>query len=182
MPQERGKNRGRLGAQEDRPRGAALALLRKSIRELSAGMRHRDAFQGRIGRAGGSPFGGRQMSGPSKDRAKRIPGTRGLSLEEALLFERGSPGRVGYMLPESDGIADVDPEKNGLEAHLLGGQTAGMPELTEFDVVRHFTRLSQWNYSIDAGFFPLGSCTMKYNPRVNDAVAALDGFARLHPL
>ncbi len=121
------------------------------------------------------------MSGPSKDRAKRIPGTRGLCLEEALLFERGSPGRVGYMLPESDGIPDVALEKSGLEAHLLGGETAGMPELTEFDVVRHFTRLSQWNYSIDAGFFPLGSCTMKYNPKVHERIAQMDGFAGGHP-
>ena len=69
-----------------------------------------------------------------------------------------------------------------LGAELVRDDIPDFPELAELDVVRHFTRLSQWNYGIDSGFFPLGSCTMKYNPKVNEAVARLPGFAAVHPL
>jgi glycine dehydrogenase subunit 2 len=103
---------------------------------------------------------------------------RGLLHLEPLLFERGSKGRGGASLPKA-GVPEYDP------ASELGGLVRdgidGMPELSEPDVMRHYVRLSQWNYGIDLGFFPLGSCTMKYNPKVNEAVARLPGFSRLHP-
>jgi glycine dehydrogenase subunit 2 len=110
------------------------------------------------------------MSGP-----EQVVGTRGLIFNEPPIFEQGSPGRVGYSLPKSD-----VPEKSAgrlIPSHLLRGDLAGLPEVSEVD----FTRMSQWNFGIDLGFYPLGSCTMKYNPRVNEDVARLPGFARLHP-
>jgi glycine dehydrogenase subunit 2 len=103
---------------------------------------------------------------------------RGLVHEEPLVFERGSPGRSGVSLPQAE--RGVDP---ALPAALLReGGVAGMPELSELEVVRHFTHLSTWNHGIDTGFYPLGSCTMKYNPRSSEALARLPGFAALHPL
>lgn len=108
------------------------------------------------------------------------PGDSGLIFNEPVIFERGAPGRKGYSLPESElsgGEAEVDIEKE-----LLREQEPLLPEVSEFDVIRHFTRLSQWNYSIDTGFYPLGSCTMKYNPKVNEAVASMPGWTQLHPL
>jgi glycine dehydrogenase subunit 2 len=103
----------------------------------------------------------------------------GLGYEEALLFERSRPGRRGAELPVSD-VPRVD-------AHaLLGGAVRDdlpdFPELSEVDVVRHFTRLSTWNAAVDLGLYPLGSCTMKYNPKLNERVARLPGFAAAHPL
>ena len=103
------------------------------------------------------------------------------SQNEALIFERSQTGRIGYRLPKLDvEEADLDsiiPERlrrdDGLE---------GLPEVSEVDVVRHFTRISTWNYSIDLGMYPLGSCTMKYNSRLNEKVARIRGFADLHPL
>jgi glycine dehydrogenase subunit 2 len=98
---------------------------------------------------------------------------------EGLIFERSQTGRVGYRLPKLDvpETADVIPAElrrdDGLE---------GVPEVSEVDVVRHFTRMSTWNYSIDLGMYPLGSCTMKYNSRLNEKVARIPGFANLHPL
>jgi glycine dehydrogenase subunit 2 len=68
-----------------------------------------------------------------------------------------------------------------LPARLLRREIPGMPEVSEVDVVRHFTRMSQWNFGIDLGFYPLGSCTMKYNPRINEDMVRLPGFARAHP-
>ncbi len=99
---------------------------------------------------------------------------------EDLIFERSSSGRVGYDLPKLD-VPGVDLE------HALGVQNVrepieGFPEMSEMDVVRHFTRLSTWNYSVDAGMYPLGSCTMKYNPRINERVCRLEGIANTHPL
>lgn len=98
---------------------------------------------------------------------------------EQLIFEKSRAGRRGASLPELD-----VPEKAA--ASLLGEENVRrwlpLPEVSELDVVRHFTRLSQRNYSIDTGFYPLGSCTMKYNPKVNEKAAALPGFAGLHPL
>ncbi|HVO19203.1 MAG TPA: aminomethyl-transferring glycine dehydrogenase subunit GcvPB [Anaeromyxobacter sp.] len=103
---------------------------------------------------------------------------RGLVHEEPLVFERGSPGRCGVSLPAAE--RGVDP---ALPAALLReGGVAGMPELSELEVVRHFTHLSTWNHGIDTGFYPLGSCTMKYNPKSSEAMARLPGFADLHPL
>ena len=105
-------------------------------------------------------------------------GTRGLVHEEPLVFEQGSPGRCGVSLPHPE--RGVDP---ALPASLLREDgLAGLPELSELEVVRHFTHLSTWNHGIDTGFYPLGSCTMKYNPKSSEALARLPGFADLHPL
>lgn len=104
-----------------------------------------------------------------------FPGANGLVLNEPLLWERGKPGRCGMSLPE----ADVDPAP--MDEDLVG-EIPDWPGLSEVDVVRHFTRLSQWNYGVDSGMYPLGSCTMKYNPKINDQIAALNGFAHAHPL
>ena len=99
----------------------------------------------------------------------------GLVLDENLLFEQSQPGRIGYSLPELDvPVALPDGDQ-------LRGEIAGFPELSEVDVVRHYTRLSTWNYGVDTGFYPLGSCTMKYNPKVNEAAARLPGFTDIHP-
>jgi glycine dehydrogenase subunit 2 len=107
--------------------------------------------------------------------APTISGNRGLQIEEPLLFEQDSPGHCGVDLPEPP---PVRSRLGGLE------RTApiGLPGLSEPQIVRHFTRLSQKNYAIDSGLYPLGSCTMKHNPRLNEAMARLPGFADLHPL
>jgi glycine dehydrogenase subunit 2 len=97
---------------------------------------------------------------------------------EALVFEKSSPGKKAYKMPPLD-VPAVDP------AALLGAAhretLAGLPELSEIEIIRHFTRLSTWNYAIDLGMYPLGSCTMKYNPRVNEVVARVMGLAEAHP-
>ncbi|MBI5070330.1 MAG: aminomethyl-transferring glycine dehydrogenase subunit GcvPB [Deltaproteobacteria bacterium] len=105
--------------------------------------------------------------------------TRGLAYEEPLVFEHAASERVGASLPAVTG--KVDPAKE-IPAALLRGEIEGMPSLAELDVVRHFTRLSTWNHGIDTGFYPLGSCTMKYNPKSSEAAARLPGFAAAHPL
>ncbi|MEN2980764.1 MULTISPECIES: aminomethyl-transferring glycine dehydrogenase subunit GcvPB [Tistrella] len=102
-------------------------------------------------------------------------GNRALQLEEPLIFEQGTPGRIGVDLPP------VPAATNRLGGTARKG-AIGLPDLAEPQVVRHFVRLSQKNYSIDSGLFPLGSCTMKYNPRLNEKVARMPGFADLHPL
>jgi len=99
---------------------------------------------------------------------------------EELIFERSSPGRIGYNLPELD-VPNVELV-SALGAENVRDPIAEFPEVSEMDVVRHFTRLSTWNYSIDAGLYPLGSCTMKYNPRINERVAQLESIANSHPL
>ncbi len=106
-------------------------------------------------------------------------GKRGV-LDEPLIVERGSPGRVGYSLPEDD-LPDRDGSLD-IPAELCRDTLARFPEVSELEVVRHFTRLSQWNFSAATTLYPLGSCTMKYNPIVNEVVARLPGFASLHPL
>lgn len=106
-------------------------------------------------------------------------GARGLTFNEPLLFDQGSPGRVGCTLPECD-VPELKPERL-LPRKLLRDDIPGFPELSEVEVVRHFTRLSQHNYGVDLGFYPLGSCTMKYNPKINEEVWQLPGFARAHP-
>ena len=98
---------------------------------------------------------------------------------EGLIFEKSSPGKKAYRLAELD-VPAVDV------ACLLGAsvRTHGlgvMPEMSEIEIIRHFTRLSTWNYAIDLGMYPLGSCTMKYNPRVNEVVARIEGIADAHP-
>ena len=105
---------------------------------------------------------------------------RHINRNESLIFEESAPGKRGMELPPLD-VPAVDP------AASLGGafsreDVPGFPEVSEIEVIRHFTRLSTWNYAIDLGMYPLGSCTMKYNPRVNEFVARLEGLATEHPL
>ena len=100
--------------------------------------------------------------------------------EEGLLFDRSSTGRLGVVVPDAG--VDERPLEELLPDGLLRGEVEGMPELSEVDVVRHFTRISRKNYSVDLGLYPLGSCTMKYNPRINEDMARLPGFAGSHPL
>ncbi|MBL8688185.1 MAG: aminomethyl-transferring glycine dehydrogenase subunit GcvPB [Rhodospirillaceae bacterium] len=102
-------------------------------------------------------------------------GSRGLQMEESLSFEQDAPGRTGVDLPAPAKV------KDRLGGHGRKGDI-GLPGLSEPQVVRHFTRLSQKNYAIDAGLYPLGSCTMKHNPRLNEKMARLPGFGDLHPL
>ena len=104
--------------------------------------------------------------------------TTHVNQNEDLIFEKSSPGKKGYRLAELD-VPAVDAAK------LLGDAAREdlgvMPELSEIEIIRHFTRLSTWNYAIDLGMYPLGSCTMKYNARINEAVARLEGLAEAHP-
>ncbi len=116
------------------------------------------------------------MTGSAEGRAPAThSGHRGLVMDEPLIFEQGAAGRCGVDLPKPSGGGD-----------RLGGLARkgpiGLPGLSEPQVVRHYVRLSQKNYSIDAGIYPLGSCTMKHNPRLNEKVARLPGFADVHPL
>ena len=106
--------------------------------------------------------------------------TRHVNQNEGLIFEKSSPGKRGFDLPPLD-VPSVKPAGVLGENHRAQGVT-GFPEVSEIEVLRHFTRLSTWNYAIDLGMYPLGSCTMKYNPRVNEFVARLDGIATEHPL
>ncbi|MEM6961092.1 MAG: aminomethyl-transferring glycine dehydrogenase subunit GcvPB [Myxococcota bacterium] len=106
-------------------------------------------------------------------------GSKGLSFREPLIFERGSTDRSGASSPSLD-VPGVDP------VAIFGPQArkdaADLPEVSEPEAFRHFVRLSQQNFAIDVGMYPLGSCTMKYNPKVNEWAARLPGFASLHPL
>ncbi|HJT89089.1 MAG TPA: aminomethyl-transferring glycine dehydrogenase subunit GcvPB [Bryobacteraceae bacterium] len=102
-----------------------------------------------------------------------------LSQNEPLLFERSSPGKAAYQLPELD-VPAVDAAR-ALGAENVRAQIEDFPEVSEVEAIRHFTRLSTWNYAIDHGMYPLGSCTMKYNPRINELVARLEGLAWTHP-
>src|SRR6476660_522135 len=104
--------------------------------------------------------------------------TRHVNQNEGLIFEKSSPGKAAWKLPPLD-VPEVDTSK------LLGTQVrkdlGNMPEVSEIEIIRHFTRMSTWNYAIDLGMYPLGSCTMKYNPRVNEVVSRLEGIANGHP-
>ncbi len=104
--------------------------------------------------------------------------TRHVNQNEGLIFEKSSAGKAAWKLPPLD-VPEVDTAK------LLGNaerkDLGVMPEVSEIEIIRHFTRLSTWNYAIDLGMYPLGSCTMKYNPRVNEVVARLEGIANGHP-
>ncbi len=99
---------------------------------------------------------------------------RGLNVEENLLFEKGTNGACGVDLPEPKGIK--------LRTGFAAREHVGLPEVSEPQVVRHFVRLSKLNYAIDTGLYPLGSCTMKHNPRLNEKLARHPGFAHIHPL
>ena len=94
-----------------------------------------------------------------------------------LLYELSRPGRRGVTMPPGK-----FPEATPLPAQLRRAQPAALPEVSELDVVRHFTQLSLRNYSVDANFYPLGSCTMKYNPKAADVIASQPGLLQAHPL
>ncbi len=104
---------------------------------------------------------------------------RQVNRNEGLIFEESAPGKRGFELPPLD-VPAVDA-RTALGADYVREAVEGFPEVSEIEVIRHFTRLSTWNYAIDLGMYPLGSCTMKYNPRVNEFVARLDGIATEHP-
>ncbi|MEE9418176.1 MAG: aminomethyl-transferring glycine dehydrogenase subunit GcvPB [Desulfatiglandaceae bacterium] len=106
---------------------------------------------------------------------KELLGTKGLLLNEPLLWEKGKKGRRGFSLPPRD-VGSFPVEKE------LAGEGPDFPDLSEIDVVRHYTRLSQWNFGVDTGMYPLGSCTMKYNPKTNEKQAGLPGLSGGHPL
>ncbi|WP_033828434.1 aminomethyl-transferring glycine dehydrogenase subunit GcvPB [Bacillus andreraoultii] len=97
-----------------------------------------------------------------------------------LIFEITKPGRIGYSLPERDvpevGIESLIPNE------YIRMEEPNLPEVSELDIMRHYTALSKRNHGVDSGFYPLGSCTMKYNPKINEDVARLPGFAHVHPL
>ncbi len=99
--------------------------------------------------------------------------------EEPLIFERSVPGRTGHSLPKTFG--EEGQATAGIPEALQRKRPAWLPEVDEPTVIRHFTRLSLWNHGIDKGMYPLGSCTMKYNPRINESTARLPGFQQLHP-
>ena len=98
---------------------------------------------------------------------------------EDLIFERSTPGKSGVDLPPLD-VPAVSPAE-ALGDDFYRADIEAFPEISELEVIRHFTRLSTWNYGVDTGLYPLGSCTMKYNPRINEVVARLEGPATDHP-
>jgi hypothetical protein len=97
---------------------------------------------------------------------------------DKLIFDLSKAGRQGYSLP----ARSWDATLADLPAGLRREQDPSLPEVSELDVVRHYTNLSQMNFGVDSGFYPLGSCTMKYNPKINEEIAAMPAFAGLHPL
>src|SRR5438445_5115032 len=108
----------------------------------------------------------------------RRKATRDVNQNERLIFEKSSPGKAAWKLPPLD-VPEVDASK--LLETRERKNLSNMPEVSEIEIIRHFTRLSTWNYAIDLGMYPLGSCTMKYNPRVNEVVSRLEGLANGHP-
>ena len=101
-------------------------------------------------------------------------------MKEPLIFDLSSPGRRASALPAFD--APAKPLAELVPQDCLRQHDAELPEVSEMDVVRHVTRLSQLNFSVDTHFYPLGSCTMKYNPKINDRIASLPGFAIPHSI
>ncbi|MGZ4159341.1 MAG: aminomethyl-transferring glycine dehydrogenase subunit GcvPB, partial [Neobacillus sp.] len=100
--------------------------------------------------------------------------------DQALIFELSTPGRIGYSLPEMD-IPELELGSLLPEGYLRVEEPE-LPEVSELDIMRHYTALSKRNHGVDSGFYPLGSCTMKYNPKINENVARFNGFAHVHPL
>src|SRR5439155_2952164 len=151
------------------------------------GYRDRDRRGHRLLRScaeGGGPMtvnpSGWRPTTPANEQgeAHTVTGNRALMLEEPLLFEIGSTDQTGVDFDQPSARRD--------EASRIGGlarsRPIGLPGLSEPEAVRHYTRLSRQNYAIDLGLFPLGSCTMKHNPRLNEKIARLPGFADVHPL
>ncbi len=96
-----------------------------------------------------------------------------------LIFELSKPGRVAGRLPEND--VDQTPVEDLIPEEFLNDEELNLPEVSEVDIIRHYTNLSNKNYGVDTGFYPLGSCTMKYNPKINEDMSRLDGFTNIHP-
>ena len=128
------------------------------------------------GTGSGTENGAGELEAPFIGTRRKV--SEHLTQNEALIFEKSSPGKKAYRLPPLD-VPEVD------SAAMLGEAArtdlGHLPELSEIELIRHFTRLSTWNYAIDLGMYPLGSCTMKYNPRVNEYVSRLEGIAEAHP-
>ena len=128
---------------------------------------------------------GRQTTGDAVEQGGGRPdtftGNRALRIEEPLIFEYGREAETGVDLPDLSGLGS-----SGEESHRLGGlarrEALDLPGLSEPETVRHYVRLSRSNYAIDSGFYPLGSCTMKHNPRLNEKMARLPGLGDIHPL
>ena len=99
---------------------------------------------------------------------------------DKLIFEISRPGRVGYSLPKSQ--LAIDNGQWAIPDNLLRESPAELPEVSELDVVRHYTNVSNKNFGVETGFYPLGSCTMKYNPKINEEMASHAAFKGLHPL
>ncbi|CAH0245395.1 MULTISPECIES: aminomethyl-transferring glycine dehydrogenase subunit GcvPB [Peribacillus] len=99
--------------------------------------------------------------------------------DQSLIFEISTSGRIGYSLPEMD--VETIPLEEILPAGYIREEEAELPEVSELDIMRHYTALSKRNHGVDSGFYPLGSCTMKYNPKINENVARFNGFAHIHP-
>jgi glycine dehydrogenase subunit 2 len=102
------------------------------------------------------------------------------SEDQTLIFEISKPGRIGYSLPTLD-IPEISQEEL-IPSEFIRKNDADLPEVSELDIMRHYTALSKRNHGVDSGFYPLGSCTMKYNPKMNESAARLNGFAHIHPL
>ncbi|PNB77265.1 glycine dehydrogenase (aminomethyl-transferring), partial [Pseudomonas sp. FW305-BF6] len=100
--------------------------------------------------------------------------------DQPLVFEMSKEGRIAYSLPVMD-VEDINIE-DVIPATYVRKEKANLPEVSELDLMRHYTALSKRNHGLDSGFYPLGSCTMKYNPKINEAVARFPGFAHIHPL
>ncbi len=98
---------------------------------------------------------------------------------DSLIFEKSTPGRTAYQLPKLD--VEEKELKDLVPSEFLATEAPKLPEVNEVDIVRHYTNLSNKNFGVDTGFYPLGSCTMKYNPKINEEMASLPGFAALHP-
>ncbi|UII54823.1 aminomethyl-transferring glycine dehydrogenase subunit GcvPB [Cytobacillus spongiae] len=103
-----------------------------------------------------------------------------LNQDQPLIFEVSKPGRIGYSIPELD-VPEIDVNELLPEGYLRV-EEPNLPEVSELDIMRHYTALSKRNHGVDSGFYPLGSCTMKYNPKINENVARFNGFAHIHPL
>jgi len=110
---------------------------------------------------------------------KKTCGARGLVIREPLIFETGSPGRTGANLPDAKGVDEADASK--IYGDLYRDELVDFPEVSEAEAARHYNRLSALNFHVDAGLYPLGSCTMKYNPKCNEVWSMLPGFAFAHP-
>ena len=156
-----------LQALQDHRRPAGSRPLLSRARKHDAALLHRNDQETAHGSVGGGV-------GMSIQKVRTNP-----TQNEPLLFELSSPGKNGCQLPDLD-VPTIDA------AEALGaGNTRitieDFPEVSEVDVIRHFTRLSTWNYAIDLGLYPLGSCTMKYNPRINEQAARVEGMAWIHP-